>query len=75
MIQAIKTRVNLGKTTSQLQLPGTMWPLPGKGLGEGRQHGSSPVMDGLLDPDDVICSRDPACLELELSLHLRRTSQ
>lgn len=53
----------------------TMWSLPGKGLGEGRQHGSSPVTDGLLGPDGVICSRDPVCLELELSLHLGCTSQ
>ena len=34
--QVMKTRVNPGKTISQLQLPGTMWSLPGKGLGEGR---------------------------------------
>ena len=73
--QVMKTRVNPGKTISQLQLPGTMWSLPGKGLGEGRQHGSSPVTDGLLGPDGVICSRDPVCLELELSLHLGCTSQ
>ena len=75
VIQAMKTRVSPGKTISQLQLPGTMWPLPGKGLGEGRQHGSSPVMDGLPDPNDAIFSRDPACLELEFSLHLKCKSQ
>lgn len=32
VIQAMKTRVSPGKTISQLQLPGTMGPLPGKGL-------------------------------------------
>lgn len=43
---------------------------PGRMKPTWRQHRD----DVLLDPDDIICSRDPACLELELSPHFQCTS-
>lgn len=43
---------------------------PGRMKPTWRQHRG----DVLLDPDDIICSRDPACLELELSPHFQCTS-
>lgn len=43
---------------------------PGRMKPAWRQHRD----DVLLDPDDIICSRDPACLELELSPHFQCTS-